>query len=187
MKTDQVSPKRVCGIVIGAIAIFAILLPDANQSQSVSWRWLLMATMVPVCYALYHNIIARYWPSDSDTYQVAGGEALLASLLMFTFSMFHWQWQDVANWNEGHSVILFMSVIALVDIYIYFELIKLKGPIYTSHANYFMVISGVFWGVILFSERPSPMMWLSALMLMLSLYLIGEAKKQGEKINELLD
>ena len=176
MKTDQLNSHRVLGMFLGAIAIFAILLPDVHSFEEVSWRWLLLATLVPVCYAFYHNIVARFWPDDSDTYQVACGEALFAGLLMAAFSVFHWQWQDVQSWNQGHTVILIMSVIALVDIYIYFELIRQKGPVFTSHANYFMVISGVFWGVALFAERPSPLMWVSALMLTASLYLIADRK-----------
>jgi drug/metabolite transporter (DMT)-like permease len=177
MKTDHLNRYRVMGMLLGAIAIFAILLPDVHSVEEVSWYWLLLATVVPVCYAFYHNIVARFWPADSDTYQVACGEALIASLLIAVFSLFHWQWQDVQSWNQGHTVILIMSVIALVDIYIYFELIRQKGPVFTSHANYFMVISGVFWGMILFAERPSSLMWVSALMLTVSLYLIGYGKE----------
>ena len=77
------------------------------------------------------------------------------------------------------TVVQSMAMIALIDIYIYFELIRLKGPIYTSHANYFMVVSGVLWGMVIFAERPSSLMWVSAVLLMVSLYLIG-VHKPGE-------
>ena len=177
MKTDKINMPRVVGVLVGAVAIFAILLPDTHVKEAVAWYWLLLATTVPVSYAIHHNFTARCWPSGSDSYQVACGEAIYASLLMVAFSMFHWQWEDVQSWNQGHSAILFMATIALIDIYIYFELIRLKGPIYTSHANYFMVISGVMWGMLIFAERPSPLMWISALLLVTSLYLIGERKK----------
>ena len=76
-----------------------------------------------------------------------------------------------------------MALISLIDIYIYFELIRLKGPIYTSHANYFMVISGVLWGMVIFAERPGPLMWVSALLLLASLYLVGNGSKSGEETN----
>lgn len=178
MKTDTINLPRVLGVLVGAVAIFAILLPDTHVNEAVAWYWLLLATTVPVSYAIHHNFTARCWPSGSDSYQVACGEAIYASLLMVAFSMFHWQWQDVQSWNQGHSAIVFMATIALIDIYIYFELIRLKGPIYTSHANYFMVISGVMWGMLIFAERPSPLMWISALLLVTSLYLIGERKKR---------
>jgi len=102
-----------------------------------------------------------------------------SSLLLIAFAGFNWQWQDVQSWNQGHSAIVFMAMIALIDIYIYFELIRLKGPIYTSHANYFMVVSGVLWGMVIIAERPSSLMWVSAALLIASLYLIG-VRKTGE-------
>ncbi len=176
MKTDNINLPRVAGILVGAIAIFAILLPDAHLGEAVAWRWLLLALVVPVCYSIHHNFTARCWPAGSDSYQVACGEALYAATLMAVFAGFNWQWQDVASWNQGHSAILFMALISLIDIYIYFELIRLKGPIYTSHANYVMVISGVLWGMVIFAERPSSLMWVSAALLIASLYLVGKSK-----------
>ena len=184
MKTDVISLPRVAGILLGAFAVFAILLPDAHINQTVAWQWLLIALVVPVSYAIHHNYTARCWPDGSDSYQVACGEAIVASLLLIGFSLFNWQWQDVQSWNQGHNAILFMAVISLIDIYIYFELIRLKGPIYTSHANYFMVVSGVLWGMVMFAERPSPLMWFSAILLVVSLYLISRGNKRSENLLE---
>lgn len=180
MKTDCINLPRVGGILLGAFAVFAILLPDAHSSEVVAWRWLLLAMVVPACYAIHHNFTARCWPAGSDSYQVACGEAIVASLLLLAVSLVHWQWQDVQSWNEGHSVIVFMALISLIDIFIYFELIRLKGPIYCSHANYVMVVSGVIWGMVIFAERPSPLMWVSALLLIASLYLIRDRKRIRE-------
>jgi drug/metabolite transporter (DMT)-like permease len=114
---------------------------------------------------------------------VACGEALFAGGMLIVFSGFNWQWQDVQSWNQGHSAILFMAAISLIDIYIYFELIRVKGPIYTSHANYIMVVSGVAWGMVIFAERPSPLMWLSAVLLFASLYLVSK-QKRGERMRD---
>ena len=77
-----------------------------------------------------------------------------------------------------------MALISLIDIYIYFELIRMKGPIYTSHANYIMVVSGVMWGMIIFAERPTSMMWFSAALLIVSLYLVGKAKPDDNDARE---
>jgi drug/metabolite transporter (DMT)-like permease len=183
MKTDVINLPRISGILLGAFAVFAVLLPDAHSSEAVAWQWLLIALVVPVSYATHHNFTARYWPDGSDSYQVACGEAIVASLLLIGFSLFNWQLQDLQSWNQGHNAILIMAVISLVDIYIYFELIRLQGPIYTSHANYFMVVSGVLWGMVMFAERPSPLMWFSALLLIVSLYLISSGNKQVKDLH----
>jgi drug/metabolite transporter (DMT)-like permease len=179
VKTDYVSPARVSGMLLGAFAIFAILLPDAHLGEDIAWRWLLLAMGVPLCYAIHHNFTARYWPQGSDSYQVACGESIFAAAMLAGLALFHWEWQDVQSWNQGHSAMLFMATIALVDIWIYFELIRIKGPIYTSHANYFMVVSGVGWGMAIFAERPSPWMWVSAALLVVSLYLVSRPKSAG--------
>lgn len=180
VKTDHINFSRVAGVLLGAIAIFAILLPDVHSSEAVAWHWLLLAMVVPASYATHHNYTARYWPEGSDSYQVACGEAIYASLLLIALSLFYWQWDDVQSWNQGHSAIMIMAVIALVDIYLYFELIRSKGPIYTSHANYVMVVSGVLWGMAIFAERPSPLMWLSVVLLFVALYLIGDHRSKKE-------
>ena len=183
MKTDNINLPKVAGILVGAIAIFAILLPDAHYNEAIAWRWLLLALIVPVCYAVHHNFSARCWPVGSDSYQVACGEALYAAGLLIIFASFNWQWQDVESWNRGHSAILFMALISLIDIYIYFELIRIKGPIYTSHANYIMVVSGVIWGMLIFAERPSSMMWFSAILLLASLYLVSKARPGKQAVS----
>ena len=174
MRTDHINGRRIGGVVLGGIAIFAILLPDAHASQAVAWHWLILAALVPVSYALYHNVISRYWPEGSDSWQIACGESILATVLLVGISVLDWRGDSFVVWNNGYTAILVMSVIALLDIYIYFEVIRLRGPIFVSHANYFMVLSGVLWGMVFFAEQPSPMLWLSALLLILSLFLITE-------------
>lgn len=177
LKSDHIDRARVAGVVLGAFAIFAVLMPEVHLSEAVAWRWLLLTVLVPVCYAIHHNYASRFWPAGSDSYQVACGEALYASLLMIVVASFHWQSQDLQSWNQGHTAILVMALISLVDIWLYFELIRIKGPIFTSHANYFMVASGLFWGMVIFGERPSALTWVSVLLLIISLYLVSHRKK----------
>lgn len=181
MRTDSLGPARIGGVLLGAFAVFAVLLPHAHLNEAVAWRWLLLATLVPISYAIHHNFTARYWPEGSDSYQVACGEAIVGSLMLLAFTAFHWDWQDLQSMNRGHAAIGVMAAIALIDIYLYFELIRLKGPIFTSHANYFMVISGIFWGMVIFAERPGAWTWTSALLLIGSLYLIGIRRRGEEK------
>ncbi len=183
MKSDHIDVARVGGVVLGAFTIFAVLMPEVHSSEAVSWRWLLLTVLVPICYSIHHNYAARFWPTESDSYQVACGEALYASLLMIVAAAFYWQPQDLQSWNQGHSAIVVMALISLVDIWLYFELIRIKGPIFTSHANYFMVASGLFWGMLIFGERPSALTWLSVLLLVVSLYLVSHRKNNRNEVN----
>ncbi len=184
MRTDQVNWRRSLGMLIGTLAIFAILIPDAHFTNAVEWHWLLLSAVVPVCYALYHNVIARYWPDGSDAWQIACGEAMLATILLTGFFASQWPNESFSGWNNGYTAIAAMSSIALIDIYIYFEVIRLRGPIFVSHANFFMVVSGIVWGMLFFAEQPSSLLWLSALLLVVSLFLITESEKPEVLVSE---
>ena len=91
MRTDTINLRRISGMAIGMAAIFGVLLPDAHNSAGVAWHWLILATVVPCSYALYHNYISRYWPEGSDSFQVACGEAIFAALFLIVFSVFFWR------------------------------------------------------------------------------------------------
>ena len=179
MKTDYITSRRTTGVVIGALAVFFILFPDAYYSSGVAWQWLLIGVSVPLSYAVYHNYITRFWPPDSDSFQVACGETVFATVVLFVFSGFHWQGIELGEWNNGYIAVGVMGAIALVDIYIYFDLVRLRGPIYVSNANYFTVVSGVVWAMVFFAEQPSVWLWLSAGLLIVSLYMIGEQKTES--------
>ena len=176
MRTDHVDWRKTIGMLIGTVAIFAILIPDAHFTNAVDWHWLLLVTLVPVSYALYHNVIARYWPEGTDAWQIACGEAIMATILLSAFFAPQWPNETFSEWNNGYTAIVVMSSIALIDIYIYFEVVRLRGPIFVSHANFFMVVSGIVWGMVFFGEQPSSLLWLSALLLVVSLFLITESK-----------
>ena len=67
-----------------------------------------------------------------------------------------------------------MVLFGLVEIYLYFEIVRLAGPVTVSQANYVAVVSGVIWGIIIFSEPINPTLWFAALLLIISLYLTRE-------------
>ena len=68
---------------------------------------------------------------------------------------------------------------AVIEIFLYFEIVRIAGPIFVSQSNYVTVVSGVFWGMVIFAERPGEWIWLSAALLGVSLYLI--ATGNGDK------
>jgi drug/metabolite transporter (DMT)-like permease len=44
-----------------------------------------------------------------------------------------------------------------------------------------MVVSGVLWGMVIFAEHPSPLMWTSAVLLLASLNLIGKNNAKEDR------
>ncbi len=75
-----------------------------------------------------------------------------------------------------------MVVFAVIEIFLYFEIVRLAGPIFVSQANYVTVVTGVFFGMIIFGEPLSRWIILSAGLLGLALYLMAMQRSKSENL-----
>jgi drug/metabolite transporter (DMT)-like permease len=77
----------------------------------------------------------------------------------------------------GHIAIAAMIGLSVVEIFLYFEIVRMAGPIFVSQANFVTVVTGVFWGMVIFGERPGEWLWLSVAMLFIALYFVATESK----------
>ena len=64
-----------------------------------------------------------------------------------------------------------MVVFGIVEIYLYFELVRLGGAVTVSQSNYVSVVMGVVWGMIIFNEPLMAWIWVAVALLFISLFL----------------
>jgi drug/metabolite transporter (DMT)-like permease len=84
-----------------------------------------------------------------------------------------------SGWTAGHWAILVMVAITTIDCYLYFEIVRLAGPVFVSQANFVTVIAGVLWAMLLHGERPSGWLWVSLGFLVASLLLLVVGRRTG--------
>lgn len=173
-RADSVTLRRLLGIVLGVASTALILVPAALGITDIPVYWVLVAFAVPLSYSADHIYIAKAWPKGSDSYQLGCGEALLALAMLAPYYL----WQGVGAdlevpFGPGHKAIIVMVGFALVEIFLYFEILRIAGPIFTSQTNFVTVITGVFWAMVIFGERPSQWLWISAALLGVALLVIA--------------
>jgi drug/metabolite transporter (DMT)-like permease len=176
--------SRVLGIVFGTLSTALILVPAALGITDIPVFWILVAFIVPLSYSADHVYITRAWPQGSDSYQLGCGEALLALAMLAPAYLWHGFGSDLeVPFGAGHIAMIVMVGFALVEIYLYFEILRIAGPIFTSQTNFVTVVSGVFWAMIIFDERPSEWLWLSAALLGIALYFVatGGRRQQADQ------
>ena len=76
---------------------------------------------------------------------------------------------QVLTWppSPGEQALLAHSVLAAINFYAIFELIRIAGPTYMTQANFLSVGFGVVFGLVLFGESHSLFVW-AAIALILS-------------------
>ena len=177
--TEPVGRRAMLGVAAGFAAAVLLLLPEAATPGSAKIGWMLAAFAVPLTYASYHNFVAKYWPDNTDSWQLAAGEALVAFCILTPVYLYNGDFiSPVQDWSRGGWTIAVMVTFSAVEIYLYFELVRRAGAVFVSQANYIMVVAGVFWGMLIFSEQPAAWLWLSAAVLLAALYMTHSDKRE---------
>ncbi len=190
LKTDTINRFRMIGIFFGLIAVCLILFPAGQTDLSISFFWASVAFGIPVAYALHENYVSKFWPKNTDAIQIACGEALLATVLMLPVSLFYAEPILILDAPaSGIAAIFAIALIGLVDIYLYFELIRTTGPVFTSQASYITAFTGVLWSILIFDETPDIWIWGSAVFLIVGLFLInqGNGNRRRSHIDKVTD
>lgn len=170
---ERVSEIRVIGIGLGLASVLFLIVPQAGRIDAAALTAIILAFGVPASYSCYHVYLSKRWPAGSDSFQVACGEALVALGLMLPVFLATGGEEILhSGWTAGHWAILAMVAITTIDCYLYFEIVRLAGPVFVSQANFVTVIAGVFWAMILHGERPSAWLWVSLAFLTASLFLL---------------
>ena len=115
----------------------AILVPENAIPVREQVPWVALAFLVPLLYAMYHNYVAVAWPAGSDSWQVACGESLGA--LIFFAPVYLWRGDYITfqgAWGYGEWAILSMIFFGLIEVFLYFEIVRLAGAVFVSLANY---------------------------------------------------
>jgi drug/metabolite transporter (DMT)-like permease len=184
--TEAVSPKRMLGVAVGAAAAAMILLPRTLGDSSAVAGWILLAFVVPVSYGIFHNYVARAWPRGLDTWQVGCGQMVMALAMMLplylTFS--DPLMPDFTNWRQVHWAIAAMILFAVMEVYLYFTIIRIAGAVVVSLSNFITIAAGVVWGMLIFNEQPGWWDWACVAILMLSLVLVIEYRRGGEAVGD---
>jgi drug/metabolite transporter (DMT)-like permease len=171
---ERVTAQRVLGIALGLISVALLVLPEARLAGAPVVLGMAVAFCVPLNYSTYHVYVSKRWPPGFDSFQVAGGEALTALGLMLPVffltdgaSVFH------HGWTAGHWAIVAMIGVTTLNCYLYFEIVRLAGPVFVSQANFIAIVAGVLWAIALLGERPSQWIWVSLALLVGSLALLA--------------
>lgn len=173
-RTDHITVRKALGIALGFLSVATLALQDIAGLRAAFGAALSAALIVPFCYAAYHIFIARFWPDSYKAYEVATGESIGAVFMMVPIYLF---WNDgwtmpALDWST-YWAICALVILSAVEIWLYFKVMQLGGPVFVSQSGYVAVISGVIWGAVLFGENLNAWLGLSMAIIILALILVA--------------
>ncbi len=180
-KVETVSRRRLMSIGIGLVASLIVLVPGTALPKPDLLFWVLIAFCIPFLYALYHNYVAVDWPDGADSWQVAHGESLIAAIIVLGFFVITGQQvPDFSAINTSGWGVVMIAGLSIVEIYLYFEIVRRVGAVFVSLGSFVTIFAGVLWGMVLFGEQHGMWIWLGFGLLAVSLLLIRETTQDSK-------
>ena len=120
---------------------------------------------------------------DLDIRELLCGSNIVA--VIFLIPVTSWMGVGVpVSWvfSSAGMAISTIALISTVAYLIFFYTIKTAGPVFASQCSYVVTISGVLWGMVIFSEVHTIWLWLSVVVMMAGLALVTPAQSSVREL-----
>lgn len=183
LRYESLIIKRVSGIVFGLIAILLLVLPDQGLESDDASLWILLVVLSAILYSIETVYLGKGIPRHVDIRELLFSSNLIAFILLFPMTIIMGTGESV-DWlvSDAGLAVVGMAVISGVAYSIFFYVVKTSGPVFASQCAYVITISGVIWGILLFSEQHTLWVWSSVVVMMLGLVLVTPDSDLEENI-----
>lgn len=176
-RVESFNGSRLIGICFALTGLMLIVVPKTSLPSPHMIPWVFVVLLTPLSFACCSVYIARFRPLNSDSISVSAGTLICSSLLLLplviaskSFYLPHFPF-TLPDW-----VILLEIILSSIGYILFFQLIKIAGPVYYSLVDTIVSLTGLIWGYVLFHEKLNH--WTSSAVLFILLALILVTKRQ---------
>lgn len=170
--------QRMLGIFFALGGLMLIILPKSSLPSPDMIPWVLSTLITPISFAFCSTYIARCRPKNTDNLSLTAGmltysSILLIPLVFYTHSFYFLHYP--LTMPDG--VIILEILLSSIGYLLYFQLIKMAGPVYYSLVDTIVVLTSVFWGWLLFNEHLNQ--WTASAILLILFALLLVTRQQS--------
>lgn len=178
VKQETFNIPRLIGIVLALLGLLCIILPDMNVSTSIMSSWVIVTLITPLSFGVCSIYVARYRPVNQNALHLSAGMLVCSSIILLplvlgthNFYLFHWPL------NTADKLVLLEILLSSIGYILYFHLIKIAGPVYNSLVDTTSVLTGVFWGHLIFAEQLNKWTATAVCLIIMALILVTQQQR----------
>lgn len=177
---ERLDGWRIIALLLGMTGILLIIAPTNSNLLS---GWTLFALISPLAFALCSIYIAARQPIQLTALQAASGMLIAASLLLTPLVLQqHAFYPLTPPWTTTKQVVMLEIGLSSLGYLLFFQLIRLAGPVFYSLTGGIVALTGLFWGFVIFHELPSRLQSLAILFVISALLLLSW--RQSKQLQE---
>jgi len=174
LRIERFAWIRVVGLLIGMAGVALIIAPPGSLPRPGLVGWVLLGFSATAMFAVQNVYIARAWPDGSDAVALSCGTLIFGALLLLPFILgIGGNIGFAPPWRIVHWAAAIMALVNALMTVIFIELVRRRGPVFTSQTAYLITIAGVLWGIVLLHERHSLWIWTAMLLMCLGVALVS--------------
>lgn len=187
VRNEPFYPVRAGGLLAGLAGVLLILLPRSSLPDPELSVWVLLGLAAPLLHAIaYVALSEKSRPQGVDSMTLSSGTLFAAALFALPISLALGQFQWLSwPFSPAEKALFGHALLAAINFYAIFELIRIAGPTYMSQANFLSVGFGVVFGIVLFGESHSAFVWAAIPLILAGVALVNwkrpETKPAGGK------
>ena len=186
---EQRSRRRLLGILVGFSGGMILVLPGAGLPAGTEVVWVLAGFLTPLLYASSGLYTARQRPAGASSLLLAVLMTLSAALWLLPGALLVGPLRiPLPPDSTGDWAVLVQIAVTTVAYVIFFELMRIGGPVFFSQVGYVVTITGIVWGSLLFGETHGFGLYLATAIVFLGLILVNQQpKRTREALTDDLD
>lgn len=182
LKLERFNLKRVLGVLLGVAGLFVILFPHRLVSpEHIAMPWLFMLLLTPLSFALCAIFISKFRPKGSDSLSLSAGMLITSTILLVPFVVVLKKFYPLClPLNLADGAVILEIVLSSIGYVIFFELLKIAGPVYYSLVGGVVALTGLFWGWLFYNEVFTPLIIIAIVLIIVG---IAAVSLCGQKAN----
>jgi len=171
---ERLSLPRIMGVLIGMAGIILILSPKILMPNQQLTAWILLALLSPLSFAVCSVYLAANRPANSDSFALTVGMLGMSSLMLIPWVIYHHAFYSLLPpFNNVDGVIVLEIILSSIGYILFFELIRLAGPVFYSLVGGVVTLTGLFWGRVILGEVIHAWMMLAALLIVTGIVIVA--------------
>lgn len=178
-------PRRIVGVLMGALAITLLIAPEASLPAPGLWVWVLVGALAPLFYAVEGMYVSQSPARKAGPFVVLWMGSVLALVFALPLALvtdgLHWPAHSLGVAELAIAGSALVSVLGYAG---YISLLRHTGPVFGAQVSYIVTGMGMVWAMLMLGERYSPWVWGAMAVLFLGLFMVQPRGKPLEDLTQ---
>lgn len=173
LKIETPSFIRICGVVLGFVAMVLIAAPETSLPEPEKAVFILVALIAPFFYGIEANYISLKTPENTDAISTLFMASFLGMFLTGPLALGSGQWINPMNaWAAPEYALITASIIHALTYCGYIWLVNFGGPVFSVQMAYPVTLSGVLFSILFLDETYSTWIWAAFALVIVALFMV---------------